>query len=129
MPTNEPTRIIRSSGNVYADLGFDDPDLELAKAQLAMRLGAIIEERGLTQVAAAEILGIDQPKVSAITRGRLGDFSVERLMHLLVKLDQTVEISVTPSEQGGRLIANVPSAPNSPMAAESRSKRRGAQFS
>lgn len=125
---NEQPRITRSSGNVYSDLGFDEPDIELAKAQLASRLIAIIEERGLTQTAAGELLGIDQPKVSMITRGRLGDFSVERLMHLLTKFNQDIEISVTPSEREGRFIAKIPSAPARSVATASPASKDGAQF-
>ncbi len=118
---NEQPRITRGSGNVYADLGFDEPNLELAKAQLARRLIAIIEERGLTQPAAGEVLGIDQPKVSMIARGRLGDFSVERLMHLLTRFNQNVEIVVTPAEREGRFIATIPSLSNHSLAATGKS--------
>ena len=89
------------SGNVYADLGFDDPDLELAKADLAREIVAILEERHLTQKQAAAILGIDQPKVSALVNGRLGVFSTERLMRFLTRLDRNVEITVAtkPAQQ------------------------------
>ena len=117
MRVNDPPHLTRSGGNVYADLGFDEPDLELTKAQLASRLVAVIEERGLTQAAAGEILGIDQPKVSMIARGRLGAFSVERLMHLLTKFNQNVEIVVTPSEREGRLIARFPDSEDRLLAA------------
>lgn len=102
----------RGSGNIYADLGFDDPELELAKAKLASRIDDIIRARALTQAAAGKLIGESQPNVSRIVRGDLDDFSIERLMHLLVKLDQTVEISVSASDDGGRLIATVPDAPH-----------------
>ena len=59
------------SRNVFADLGHPRPAEALAKAELARKIGAIIDRRGLTQAAAAEVLEIDQPKVSALTRGRL----------------------------------------------------------
>ena len=55
-----------SSGNVFADLGFAEPEEELAKAQLASHIRQIIKRRRLTQVAAASLMGIDQPKVSAL---------------------------------------------------------------
>jgi predicted XRE-type DNA-binding protein/uncharacterized protein (DUF433 family) len=91
---SDDQRVTVSSGNVYADLGFDDPDLELAKADLAREIVGILEERHLTQKQAAAILGIDQPKVSALVNGRLGVFSTERLMRFLTRLDRDVDITV-----------------------------------
>ena len=81
-----------SSGNVFADLGFAEPEEELARAQLASRIQQIIKRRRLTQVAAASLMGIDQPKVSALLNGRLTNFSSARLMRLLTALGQDVEI-------------------------------------
>lgn len=108
---DEASNFSVSSGNVYADLGFADPDLELAKAQLAVQIGRLIKARGLTQTAAGRVLGITQPDVSLITRGVLADFSIERLMHLLTRFDQEIEIVVRPADAGrGRLIATVPGA-------------------
>ena len=68
-----------SSGNVFADLEVPDADATLAKAKLAERIGAILAARKLTQAQAAAVLGIDQPKVSALIRGKLDGFSTERL--------------------------------------------------
>src|SRR5215212_6567729 len=85
-----------SSGNVFADLGLDSADVRLTKAKLAHQIATILENRHLTQVQAAEILGIDQPKVSAISRGRLSGFSTDRLMQLLTRLDLDVTITVSP---------------------------------
>jgi uncharacterized protein (DUF433 family)/predicted XRE-type DNA-binding protein len=79
---------------VYADLGFDDPDLELAKSELAREIVRILDERQLTQMQAAAVLGVDQPKVSALVNGRLGAFSTERLMRFLTRLDRDVEIKI-----------------------------------
>jgi predicted XRE-type DNA-binding protein len=73
---------------MFADLGFAEPEEELAKAQLASHLRQVIKQRRLTQVAAAALLGIDQPKVSALLNGRLANFSTERLMRLLTALGQ-----------------------------------------
>ena len=78
----------------FADLGLPDPDDELTKAQLASQIRQVIKRRRLTQVAAASVMGIDQPKVSALLNGRLGNFSSERLMRLLTALGQDVEITV-----------------------------------
>jgi predicted XRE-type DNA-binding protein len=84
------------SGNVFADLGLPNPEESLAKAELASRIGEAIRQRRLTQTAAAELLGIDQPKVSRLQRGYLTNFSVERLMHFLTLLGRDVEIVVRP---------------------------------
>jgi predicted XRE-type DNA-binding protein len=92
--------ITESSGNVFADLEVPEPEEALAKAELAMRICEIIAERGLTQRQAAKLLGIDQPKVSALVRGRLEGFSLGRLFRFLNALDRDVEIVVKP--KGGR---------------------------
>lgn len=83
-----------SSGNVFADLGFAEPEEELTKAELASHIRQVIRRRRLTQVAAAALMGIDQPKVSALLNGRLANFSTDRLMRLLTALGQDVEIVV-----------------------------------
>jgi len=83
-----------SSGNVFADLGFAEPEKELMKSELASQIRQVIRRRRLTQVAAAALMGIDQPKVSALLNGRLANFSTDRLMRLLTALGQDVEIVV-----------------------------------
>ena len=88
------------SGNVFADLGLPNPEEHLAKAELASRISEVLRERRLTQAAAAELLGIDQPKVSRLQRGYLTNFSVERLMHFLTRLGRDVEIVVKPAARG-----------------------------
>ena len=82
------------SGNVFKDLGFEKPEEELAKAELALRINKIIESRSLTQKQAAEILGVDQPKVSALKNGRLGGFSISRLFSFLLALDRDIDIVI-----------------------------------
>ena len=84
----------RSSGNVFADIGLPDADEVLAKAELARQIGDIIARRRLTQATAARLLGVDQPKVSALLHGRLAGFSVERLVRFLNALGQDVNIVV-----------------------------------
>ena len=93
----------KSSGNVFADLGLPHPEQELLKARLTLQIYRLIKARGLSQAQAGEILGIQQPRVSALMRNRAGAFSVERLMDFLVALGQDVEISVKPArgERGG----------------------------
>jgi predicted XRE-type DNA-binding protein len=93
-------KVTPSSGNVFADLGFAEPQEELARAQLASRIQQIIKRRRLTQVAAASLMGIDQPKVSALLNGRLANFSSERLMRLLTALGQDVDIIVKAKRRG-----------------------------
>src|SRR3990172_6294687 len=83
-----------SSGNVFADLGLDAPEEALAKAELTAKIAQIIDAKGLTQAAAAKVLGIDQPKVSALLRGKLTGFSTERLVKFLNTLGRDVEIVV-----------------------------------
>ena len=90
------------SGNVHADLGVANPQEARAKADLAHRIVDIIEERKLTQVQAGRVLGVDQPKVSALKRGRLADFSVERLVGFLLLLGNDVRITVTPKPRSSR---------------------------
>jgi predicted XRE-type DNA-binding protein len=84
------------SGNVFADLDVPDADAALAKAELARRICLLLSERKLTQARAAAVLGIDQPKVSALVRGKLDGFSTDRLFRFLNALGQDVEIVVRP---------------------------------
>lgn len=85
-----------SSGNVFADLGIENPQAELTKAKLAWEIERIIKTRKLTQVEAAKIIGISQPKISALFRRKLNGFSVERLIHFLNALGQDIDIIVKP---------------------------------
>lgn len=84
-----------SSGNVFEDMDLANPDERLAKAKIAVIINKLIEEKGLTQKEAAKILGINQPKVSALKNGRLKGFSIERLFSYLDALDQHIEITIT----------------------------------
>ncbi len=91
---NDSINAEKSSGNVFADLGVADPDEALVKAELARQITEIISKRHMTQKEAAALLGIDQPKVSALIRGRLSGFSTERLFRFLNDLGQDVEIFI-----------------------------------
>jgi predicted XRE-type DNA-binding protein len=94
-PKATPSReIVRSSGNVFADLGFTDADERQTKVRLAMAINGVVQRRGLSQGTAAVLLGINQPKVSALSKYRLNGFSVERLMRLLTALNQDIEIII-----------------------------------
>jgi len=88
------TRVTKSSGNIFADLGLPNPEQELLKAQLTLQIHRIVKARGLTQAQAGEVLGIKQPHVSALMRNRAGNFSVGRLMEFLTALGQDVQITV-----------------------------------
>lgn len=84
-----------SSGDVFADLGFDRPAQETTRAELMLQIVRIVRERGLRQHEVASVLGIPQPKVSLLVRGRTAGFSTDRLLRFLNRLDQDVRIVVT----------------------------------
>ena len=95
-----PIPVTQSSGNVFADLGVAEPEEELAKAQLASHIREAIKRRRLTQIQAAHLMELDQPKVSALMNGRLAGFSSDRLMRFLAALGQDVEIVVKSRSRG-----------------------------
>ena len=98
--------ITRGTGNVFADLGFPDAAERQAKLRLAYALNRLLAGRRLSQAEAAKVLGVTQPKVSALRHYKLAGFSVERLMNLLTALDQDVEIVIRRkprSRKGGRI--------------------------
>ena len=82
--------------NILADLGFKDAEELSAKAMLAMKLNALLDAQGVTQASAAKILGMPQPKISAIRNYKLRGVSLERLIQALTVLGQQVKIVVTP---------------------------------
>ena len=92
-------KIEMSSGNVFADLGLEDPEQRLLKAELATRIGQLIEKRGWTQVQTAERTGLDQPKVSRLLRGQLSGFSADRLFAILNRLGHSVEVRISPQQR------------------------------
>jgi predicted XRE-type DNA-binding protein len=93
MPKRQLDYVI-SKGNVFADLGLPNPEEALAKAELAHKITGVIHERRLTQVQTAKLLGVDQPKISALVHGQLAGFSLERLMRFLLLLGQDIKITV-----------------------------------
>jgi len=100
MPKRKAIEQEPSSGNVFADLGLPNADEHLIKAGLVVKIGRIVRQRELTQAAAAQLMGIDQPKVSAMLAGQFRGYSVERLMRFLVALGHDVEIVVKPRKRG-----------------------------
>ncbi len=106
MSPKTPIRLTESSGNAFADLRVADAEDALAKAEIAHAISAIIAKRHLTQREAAKLLRIDQPKVSALVRGRLTGFSIDRLLRFLVAMDRDVQIIIRPQlrrRSGGRV--------------------------
>jgi predicted XRE-type DNA-binding protein len=92
--TEEKTGVVKSSGNVFADLGLPDAEKRQTKVRLAVAINSLIERRRFSQAKAAQVLGVNQPKISALSKYRLQGFSVERLMRFLTALDQDVEIII-----------------------------------
>ena len=86
--------VTRGTANVFADLGFPDAAERQARLRLAFALNQELEVRKISQADAAKVLGVTQPKVSALRRYKLEGFSVERLMNLLTALDQDIEIVI-----------------------------------
>ncbi len=101
--------VTRSSGNVFADLGLPRAEERLTQVRLAVAIHQIIQERRLSQTAAAELLGISQPKISALVNYQLEGFSVERLLRFLNALGRDVEIVVRripKSRKPGRIVVS-----------------------
>jgi len=86
--------IVRSSGNVFADLVLLDAGEKQTRVRLALAIQQIIQAQHLSQTAAARLLDINQPKISALVNYKLDGFSVERLLHFLNALDRDVEIVI-----------------------------------
>lgn len=93
------SNVSTSSGNVFADLGLTNSEDRLTKASLARKISEIIDCKNLTQIEAAKILKIDQPKISDLKRGKLKDFSISRLIKYLNVLGSDVEITVKPKQK------------------------------
>jgi predicted XRE-type DNA-binding protein len=94
--TRPGSNVYFGTGNVFTDLGFPDAEEMTTKVRLAVAITNILAERKLTQKAAAKVLGINQPKVSALQRFRLDGFSVAKLMQFATALDYNVVIELRP---------------------------------
>ena len=100
------SKAIASTGNVFADMGLENAGELALKANLVRQINARLEERHLTQAAAAKLLGLHQPEISLLRRGRLGAFGIERLIRCLGALDMEVELRVfakRPASPGVRM--------------------------
>ncbi len=94
MAKKQKTEVFVGSGNVFEDLGYPNPEEARAKADLSLQIHQIIQKRKLTQKEAAEIMDIDQPKVSDIIRGKLSKYTLDRLIRFLRLLGSDIEIRV-----------------------------------
>ncbi len=102
MKNKAKNEVHETTGNVFADLDLKDADELHAKSGLVFRIADIIEKRNLTQMQAAAILNIDQPKISNLLKGRLEGFSTERLFRFLNALDQDIDIIVKPKPRSAK---------------------------
>ena len=93
-------KVEKGSGNIFKDLGFSDEvaEKELLKAQLGTEIFRILKERKLTQAEAAKLLGVKPAEISCLQAAKLSDYSLERLMRLLNRLNCDIEIRIIPSE-------------------------------
>jgi predicted XRE-type DNA-binding protein len=101
-------KITRGTTNVFADIGYPDAEERQTKTRLAIEINGLIKARKLRQAEAGEVLGVTQPKISALANYRLDGFSVERMMGFLTALNQDVEIIIRPrrDHRAGRVVVN-----------------------
>lgn len=95
--STQPPAVQRSSGNVFADLGFDDDEAEHLRIRSALMatLRQLLRERKLTQANAAAVLGVSQPRVSDLVRGKIDRFSIDTLVDMLARAGVRVEVRTT----------------------------------
>jgi predicted XRE-type DNA-binding protein len=98
-PSVGSEKVELSSGNVFADLGFEDSEERLLKAKLATKIAQLIEKKGWTQTQTAQRTALDQPKVSRLLRGQLSGFSADRLFAILNRLGHSVEVRISAKER------------------------------
>lgn len=91
----EHIEVTVGSENIFEDFGYPNPEESKAKADLAIQIRKVIESKGLTQQQAAKLMGLTQPKVSDITRGKLSKFTIDKLLHCLLLLGSDIEIVVS----------------------------------
>jgi len=95
-------KITKGSSNIFADLGFDNPEEYQAKADIALEIVEIIAQRKLTQKQAAALIGAVQPDISKLKSGQLKGFTLDRLVSFVRRLDRNVEIRITKSKKKGK---------------------------
>ncbi len=87
---------VKSSGNIFEDIGDSDPKSTLTRTQIISRIVDIINDKGLSEIEAAKVLGISPTKVSLLMNGKLSQFSLDELFLLLNALDKDIEIIIKP---------------------------------
>ena len=97
------TLIEKSSGNIFADIGFANDQEMLVKANLALKISEIIVQRRLTQIEAAAILGIPQPKLSKLLRGQFHGVSETKMLECLNKLGRDIQIVIRKANRDKRI--------------------------
>ncbi len=102
---NTENMVIDSSGDVFADIGIKLSEQDALKVDIASAISNTVNTGGYTQAKAAQIMGLDQPKVSRLLRGRLKEFSAARLIGCLLALGYDLELHLhkTPRRQRGRI--------------------------
>jgi predicted XRE-type DNA-binding protein len=100
--TKRKIEVREGSGNVFADLGLPNAEERLLKANIVNELHRLINQRGLTQVKAAKLIGIHQPDLSRLLRGGFDDYSAGRLMKMLTVFEQDIEITMKPTRKAGK---------------------------
>ncbi len=100
--SDKDAQIEKSSGNVFTDLGLPEAAEHARKAELVHQIETIVRRRKLTQAQAAKLLGLSQPDVSRLLRGQFRDFSLERLIRLLMALDRDVELVIKRKPKSAR---------------------------
>jgi len=119
--TRERVDVVRGSGNIFRDFGDANADLEQLRAILAARIIRVLDERRLTVRKAQQITGIAAADFSRLRRARLGRFTVDRLIIILARLDQRVDVTVTVRPRSRRR----PTSKDQPGAAPTRGVQAG----
>ncbi|MEI8395240.1 MAG: helix-turn-helix transcriptional regulator [Rhodospirillaceae bacterium] len=100
----KPDDVIVTTESAFHALGLTDADDLLVRADLTRTIAAIIKQRQLTQTEVGHMIGMDQPRVSALLRGKITLFSTDRLLKALSDLGQDVELRIVPAMEGkGRI--------------------------
>jgi len=104
MPNARNSRVVRGSGNVFADLGFPDAEDHLVKAELVSELKHIVDREGWTQAHAAKVMGMAQPDMSRLLRGQFSNYSIDRIMRFLRAAGCEVDITIRPKGKRAQTI-------------------------
>jgi predicted XRE-type DNA-binding protein len=107
MAMNNEITIAKGCGNVYADLGLPDADGMLVKAQLALSIDRIIRSKGLSQINAARIIGLSQPKLSGMLNGKFRGISEAKMLECITRLGNDVQIIINPAAHSENSVGHI----------------------